>query len=96
MPSIIKKFFYLRCNIIIKGRDAASLFNDEIVYNILVACEYYNSMQAFIDNDLKCKIKNFYVLEIKYYITKLLSKISHSNCTHKNNVYLAKNYTLLS
>lgn len=42
-------------NVIIKGKDATSVFDDEIVFNILVACEYYNCKKNITENDLKMK-----------------------------------------
>lgn len=84
LPYIIKKISVRkRCNVLIKGKGATSLFDDEIVYSILVACEYYNSKQAIPDNELKYEIEKFYMLEIRYYITESIKRLSlfTSSCT---------------
>lgn len=56
-----------RSNTMIGNKDAVSIFDDEITYNVLTACEYYNSKNSTIENDLSTGIKEFYDLEIKYY-----------------------------
>ena len=59
-----------RNNILIKGKDAINLFDDEITYNVLVATEYYSLLESVSvkDSKLKDELINFYNLEIKYYI----------------------------
>lgn len=84
LPFFIKQcMLKARCNVIIKGKDAISLFDDEIVYNILVACEYYNSMQSIPKNELREELLAFYKLEIEYYISESIKKLLlfSSNCT---------------
>lgn len=77
LPSIIA-FLSLksRCNILIKGKDAVSLFDDEIVYNVLVASEYYNSKEKIPNNELRAELNNFYTLEIQYYLSESIKKLS--------------------
>lgn len=64
-----------RCNVLIKGKDAVSIFDDEIVYNVLVACEYYNARKGIPGSDLKCDMELFYDIEIKYYISESIKRL---------------------
>lgn len=75
-PSI-QKWYKLRksCNIIIKGKDAVNVFDDEIVYDVLVAYEYYLALSKTESNGLKDDINQFYNLEIKYYLTDAINKL---------------------
>ena len=48
LPLIIDKINDLRIhNIIINGKDAVTLFDDVVTYNVLVASEYYNCRIKF-------------------------------------------------
>lgn len=77
LPSIIKYFrLRKRCNVIIKGKDAINIFDDEIVYSVLVAYEYYSSRQRIENNDLRQELEKFYDIEIKYYITDAVNKLN--------------------
>lgn len=62
-------------NVIVKGKDAVSTFDDEIVYNVLVAAEYYNSMEHINKNKIESDLIAFYNIEIKYYLTKAIDEL---------------------
>lgn len=83
LPSIYRFIsLRVRSNVLIKGKDAVSVFDDEIVYNVLVACEYYNSKSTIPDTVLKSELESFYTLEISYYITESIKMLSlfSANC----------------
>ena len=64
-----------RCNVLIKGKDAVNIFDDEIVYSVLVACEYYSARKSIPDSELKNDIELFYDIEIKYYISESIKRL---------------------
>lgn len=64
-----------RCNVLIKGKDAVNIFDDEIVYSVLVACEYYNARKSIPDSELKNDIELFYDIEIKYYLSESIKRL---------------------
>ena len=74
----IQKYYKLRkrCNVLIKGKDAVNIFDDEIVYNVLVAYEYYFQQSNIDSNILKDDIKDFYNIEINYYVTSAINKLT--------------------
>ena len=61
------------CNIIIDGKDAVSIFDDEIVYDVLVASEYVNLKNVMMDGQKD--LKDFYLIEIKYYLSKAIDQL---------------------
>ena len=76
LPLIIKRFkLRKRCNIIINGKDAINIFDDEVLYSDLVACEYSNMKTAITCDSLKEEYEKFYNIEIKYYITESIKKL---------------------
>lgn len=85
VPYIIKySRLRKRCNVIINGKDAINIFDDEILYSVLVACEYSNMKATITCESLKSEYEKFYDIEIKYYITesiKKMVKFSASSCT---------------
>ena len=66
-----------RYNIFINGKEATNIFDDEIVYDILVATEYYNSKSQIPENDLKEELETFYTIEIKYYVSNSVEKLTY-------------------
>lgn len=76
LPSAIS-FWKLkrRCNVLIKGKDAVNIFDDEIVYSVLVACEYYNARESIPNSELKKDLELFYDIEIKYYISESIKRL---------------------
>lgn len=76
LPYVIKKVsIRMRSGFLIKGKDAVSVFDDEIVYNILVACEYFNGKKKIPDGKLKNELESFYTIEIQYYVTESVKKL---------------------
>lgn len=75
-PEIVK-FFKVRrrCNVIIKGKDAVSIFDDEIVYYVLVACEYFNAKESVPKSNLQDHIVKFYEIEIAYYVSESIKRL---------------------
>lgn len=71
-------------NIIIKGKDAVSVFDDEIVYCVLVAAEYYNSIENIKQNKIESDLKAFYNIEIQYYLNKSIDDILAFNSNYTN------------
>lgn len=77
LPLIIDKINDLRIhNIIINGKDAVTLFDDVVTYNVLVASEYYNCRIKIPKNELNEELGKFYNIEIKYYITESIKILS--------------------
>ena len=70
-------------NVIIKGKDAVSIFDDEIVYNVLVAVEYSNSINSIPDNPIKDEMEKLYIIEIEYYITKAIDELLEFNTNYQ-------------
>lgn len=103
LPTIIKHFkLRKRCNIIINGKDAINIFDDEILYSVLVACEYSNIKTNISSEALKDEYEKFYNIEIKYYITesiKRLIKFSDSASTifgdHDNQIPFERIYNVV-
>lgn len=78
-PFIIKCFKNIkRHNIMIKGKDAINLFDDEISYNVLAAVEYNHLIEstAMGDTILNNELKIFYKLEIEYYVTESIKLLN--------------------
>ena len=69
-------------NVIVKGKDAVSTFDDEIVYNVLVASEYYNSIELIKKNMIEDDLKAFYNIEIEYYLIKAIDEILKFNTNY--------------
>ena len=67
---IIKKIkLRIRNNVIINGKQATSLFDESIVYDVLVACEFYDLYNKLEDeSSISRDMKEFYKIEIKYYL----------------------------
>ncbi len=77
----VKKYLSQKkhCNIIIEGRDAVSIFDEEIVYNVLVAAEYHNSKINLNENQIKQDLLNFYDIEIRYYLLLAIEQLLQFN-----------------
>lgn len=69
-------------NIIIKGKDAVSTFDEEIVYNVLVAAEYYNSLGSIKRDKVGDDLKAFYDIEIEYYLMKAIDELLKFNTNY--------------
>lgn len=86
-PLIIDHFrLRMRCNVLIKGKDAVSIFDDEIVYNVLVACEYYNAIISVPNTELREELISFYKIEIAYYVTKAINQL-HTMQTNSGAIF---------
>lgn len=91
-PNIFKYFSIKRhCNVIIKGKDAVAIFDDEIVYNVLVAAEYSNSKSNIPQNQINSGLVSFYEIEIKYYITTAIDQLLQFNTNYHKIVGSKKN-----
>lgn len=81
-PAIIKKYKSMRvANVLIKGKDAVAVFDDDITYNVLTACEYCKLLTEDSEDELNRHLQVFYRLEIAYYLSSsidMLSKFSAS------------------
>ena len=90
---VIKKAISIKkhSNLIIKGKDAVAIFDEEIVYNVLVAAEYSNSIQCIPDNNIKKELIEFYKIEIKYYITLAIKQIYQFNSNYQKIIGNKKN-----
>lgn len=90
---VIRKKISIRknCNLIIKGKDAVAIFDDEIVYNVLVAAEYSNSIKEIPQNNIKNDLVKFYEIEIEYYITTAVDQITEFNSNYQKIIGNKKN-----
>ena len=87
LPWIIKKFSLMKINNkLVDGKTASSVFDEEIVYNVLVASEFYEIYNGVIQGELSNELKNFYKIEIEYYIKTAIEKMISFN---SNIVYIA-------
>ena len=76
-PAIIKKIKSSRMgNVLIKGKDAVGIFDDEITYNVLTACEYCRFLTDKSENELNNHLQVFYRLEIAYYLSSSIEMLS--------------------
>ncbi len=87
MPWIIKQISLLRINNpLINGKTASTIFDEEIVYNVLVASEFYE----IYNNTTSCngklfnELKEFYEIEVEYYVKTAIEKLNSfaSNLVH--------------
>lgn len=91
-PNIFKYFSIKKhCNVIIKGKDAVAIFDDEIVYNVLVAAEYSNSKSNIPQNKINSELVSFYEIEIEYYITTAIDQLLQFNTNYHKIVGSKKN-----
>lgn len=83
MPVIIRAISLRKnCNVIINGKTATAIFDDEIVYNVLVAAEYYNNLKQINGDEVGTNLKEFYKIEIEYYISTSIAKLLEFNSMH--------------
>lgn len=76
-PAIIKRIKSSRMgNVLIKGKDAVGIFDDEITYNVLTACEYCKFLTDESENELDKHLQTFYRLEIAYYLSSSIEMLS--------------------
>lgn len=68
-----------KSNVFINGKEAKSIFDEEIVYDVLVASEYCNIKDQINNPKLGNELKNFYGIEIKYYINTSIEKLTSFN-----------------
>lgn len=73
-----------RSNVFINGKEAKSIFDEEIVYDVLVASEYCNIKKQSTDSSLKNELDIFYSIEIKYYIDTSVEKLTSFNSNFDN------------
>lgn len=64
-----------RSNVFIGKKDAVRIFDDEIVYSVLVACEYFDARKNTQNKELKAELEKFYDIEIKYYVTESIKRL---------------------
>ena len=84
LPYIIKWISRRKkANLIINGKDANSLFDDEVVYDIMVACEYFQDKISIPNTILTNELNEFYDIEIAYYV----------DCAIKKLILFAPNYS---
>lgn len=69
-------------NIIIEGKDAVATFDDQIVYDVLVAAEYYNSIESIRKNEIEKELIAFYNIEIEYYLLKAINELLKFNANY--------------
>lgn len=79
-----KYSLWRRSGVFIKGKDASSLFDEEIVYEVLVASEYFRMEKEENVEELKDQMKNFYNIEIEYYLTSAMEKLFLLNSNLSN------------
>lgn len=76
-PAIFKRIKSSRMgNVLIKGKDAVGIFDDEITYNVLTACEYCKFLTGESENELDNHLQAFYRLEIAYYLSSSIEMLS--------------------
>lgn len=79
MPWIIKQISLLRINnSLINGKTASTIFDEEIVYNVLVASEFYEiyNNTASSNGKLSNELKEFYEIEVEYYVKTAIEKLN--------------------
>ena len=82
-PNIIKMISSKKHgNIIVKGKNAIATFDDDIVYNVLVAAEYFNSIEQIKSNSIRKDLIAFYYIEIEYYLSKAIGELLQFNANY--------------
>ena len=83
IPSI-KKYLSIKesGNVYIGGKEAVSIFDDEIVYDVLVACEYFEHKKEIANNTFCDQLTEFYSIEIEYYIKTSIEKLIDFNSNY--------------
>ena len=79
MPWIIKQISLLRINnSLINGKTASTIFDEEIVYNVLVASEFYEiyNNTTSSNGNLSNELKEFYEIEVEYYVKTAIEKLN--------------------
>lgn len=86
LPYLRKKIAIWKSGSILhNGKIATNIFDDEIVYDVLVASEYSNSISQIDEkNKLRNELIEFYNIEIKYYISKSISALFEFNSNIPN------------
>ncbi len=101
LPIIIYKFKRIfRVNIFMKGKDAVKLFDEDIVYNTMMAYEFYEQIVALQQNNtnqnstpqgnmtaLNGNINDFYKIEVSYYVNKAIDELISFNSNLREIVY---------
>ncbi len=93
MPWIIKQISLLRINnSLINGKTASTIFDEEIVYNVLVASEFYEiyNNTASSNGKLSNELKEFYEIEVEYYVKTAIEKLNSFSSNLVNIVGSAK------
>lgn len=80
---IIKKIkLRIRNNIIIHGKQATTLFDESIVYDVLVAYEFYDILNKLENkSSISNYLKEFYKIEIKYYLNTAICNLYNLSCS---------------
>lgn len=79
-PYIVEKIkIRLRNNVIIHGKKATSLFDEDIVYDVLVASEFYGIYTKTEDSPISNHLKQFYEIEIIYYLRTAINNLRMFN-----------------
>lgn len=92
-PFIAKRISILRYNNNkISPKAASTIFDEEIVYNVLVASEFYE-IYITTGGSLSAELQEFYSIEIEYYLTTAISKLVSFN---SNMVNIIGNEKILS
>lgn len=82
-PFVINRINLMKhCNVIIEGKDAISIFQENIVYDVLVAVEYSNSLISFAEGEnvsdssnLQNELAKFYKSETKYHVEMAIEQL---------------------
>ena len=85
MIPILYKYIKFRRgnNVILNGQKASNIFDDEIVYDVMVAVEFYESMNCLNNGELKKELEQFYKLEIEYYISKSMKALAQMTSSYR-------------
>lgn len=80
---IIKKIkLSIRNNVIINGQQATTLFDESIVYDVLVAYEFYDIYDKLKnESTISDELRDFYIIESQYYLTTAMFNIYSLNCS---------------
>ena len=71
-PAIVEHCkFFITNNIILNGKKAINIFDDEIVYDIMIATEF----EKLIDTEKNGELKIFYKAEMTYYVKKSMESL---------------------
>lgn len=62
-------------NIVLDGRKATNLFDEEVVYDVMMAVEFFRHAHERGEEYLEKQLREFYLVEMTYYVKKSIESL---------------------